>query len=401
MRRTSSRPAASAGRRSMSASAGIFCTSGRTSRCSARASRPRRRFARTETIWFEGPLIKQPASQQAEDYPQDYAAEIAHRRRCSAGPPLVALLERPGRDAAAAVRRRRIAGGRRGGNRRRSRFPWPSRCRSRSTAASFRARTSTSGRSRPLPARRSPASSTLASWARRWWPSWPPTIRPASCWPKAPAALPSEARLRFVAAARPAATAFTSRDVAAGGLQNYVYRLTVAAEADLKSEGKAGGGELSESEPNETLALAKAASVPATIGGRIQSPGDLDCWSVELKKDQPVVFESQSSRLASPLAIVVTIKDASGKQLAQLDSANAGAGDPSLSFTPPADGKYLVEVSERFARRGGPEFVYRLCRSRRKRPIFASSRPTAWQSTLAPINRSRCSSSGLAVSNRR
>ena len=36
-------------------------------------------LARTETMWFDGPLIRQPASQQAEDYPQDYAgtAQIA------------------------------------------------------------------------------------------------------------------------------------------------------------------------------------------------------------------------------------------------------------------------------------------------------------------------------------
>ncbi len=31
---------------------------------------------RTQTTWFEGPLILQPASQQKEDYPKDYAGEI-------------------------------------------------------------------------------------------------------------------------------------------------------------------------------------------------------------------------------------------------------------------------------------------------------------------------------------
>ena len=33
-------------------------------------------ITRTKRIWFEGPLIKQPASQQKEDYPQDYAAQV-------------------------------------------------------------------------------------------------------------------------------------------------------------------------------------------------------------------------------------------------------------------------------------------------------------------------------------
>src|SRR5436190_23063017 len=31
---------------------------------------------RTETLWFEGPLLPIPESQQAEDYPQDMAGEI-------------------------------------------------------------------------------------------------------------------------------------------------------------------------------------------------------------------------------------------------------------------------------------------------------------------------------------
>src|SRR4030095_185592 len=34
------------------------------------------RLTRGETLWFEGPLIRQPASQQAEDYPQDYTGRV-------------------------------------------------------------------------------------------------------------------------------------------------------------------------------------------------------------------------------------------------------------------------------------------------------------------------------------
>ncbi|HTN76784.1 MAG TPA: PPC domain-containing protein, partial [Pirellulaceae bacterium] len=33
-------------------------------------------LTRTERLWFEGPLIRQPASQQKEDYPQDYTAHL-------------------------------------------------------------------------------------------------------------------------------------------------------------------------------------------------------------------------------------------------------------------------------------------------------------------------------------
>src|SRR6185437_9857603 len=34
------------------------------------------RIKEIPTIWFEGPLIPQPASQREEDYPKDYAAPI-------------------------------------------------------------------------------------------------------------------------------------------------------------------------------------------------------------------------------------------------------------------------------------------------------------------------------------
>ena len=34
------------------------------------------RIERTETIWFEGPLIPQPASQRKDDYPKDYLGAV-------------------------------------------------------------------------------------------------------------------------------------------------------------------------------------------------------------------------------------------------------------------------------------------------------------------------------------
>src|SRR5262245_34233450 len=37
---------------------------------------PARRLRRIDTIWFEGPLLPLPASQQAEDYPKDFLGEV-------------------------------------------------------------------------------------------------------------------------------------------------------------------------------------------------------------------------------------------------------------------------------------------------------------------------------------
>ena len=308
---------------------------------------------RTETIWFEGPLIKIPASQAAEDYPQDFAAEISLAADAKLGsrwwrcwnaqgvtPPLPFIVgefpevveeEIDGAPLPVAVSLPVTINGRV--------FPredvdvWTFEANAgQAIACSAMARDLGSPLVPKLavydPAGKLLGENTGGAWA--------------------------EASLRFVA---PQAGRYSIHiaDVASGGLQNYVYRLTVSAGSNTGPE--AAAGDLVEAEPNEAPATAKAANVPSVLGGRIQSAGDLDCWLLELKKDQPVTFESQ---LASPLAIVVTVKDASGKQLAQLDSTTSNAANPALSFTPPAAGTYLVEISERFARRGGPEFAYRL-----------------------------------------
>ena len=220
-----------------------------------------------------------------------------------------------------------------------------------------------------------------------------------------------EARLRFTA---PTAGRYEVRitDAAAGGLQHYVYRLTVTAgpwidhvyplggkrgsNLRLETIGQAipenavafavpadaagtiqprieivgqdvllPGFDVSdlpehlEAEPNESSDKAAQIAVPAVINGRIQRPGDTDVWWMHFAAGKPVQFDARVSRLGSPLALVLTIRDPAGKQLFQAD-ATTSTGDLSASFTPAADGVHLVEISERFARRGGPEFAYRV-----------------------------------------
>ena len=43
-------------------------------------------IARTETIWFEGPLVRLPASQRSEDYPKDYLAPLTIAADAPTGP---------------------------------------------------------------------------------------------------------------------------------------------------------------------------------------------------------------------------------------------------------------------------------------------------------------------------
>ncbi len=98
-------------------------------------------------------------------------------------------------------------------------------------------------------------------------------------------------------------------------------------------------------------------TAPSVLNGRIDQPGDIDAWTFEAKKGEVWEIELRAGRLGSPLLGVVTITDGSGKELARAE--NQG-NDPALSFTIPADGTYQVRIADRFRSRGGPAFAYRL-----------------------------------------
>ena len=55
------------------------------------------KLKRTETRWFEGPLLPLPASQQTEDYPQDMAGQIAIAATLRSASGVVASGRRRGR----------------------------------------------------------------------------------------------------------------------------------------------------------------------------------------------------------------------------------------------------------------------------------------------------------------
>jgi hypothetical protein len=116
-----------------------------------------------------------------------------------------------------------------------------------------------------------------------------------------------------------------------------------------------------EKEPNDDPAKAVNVTLPAMLNGRIDRPGDVDCWSFSAKKGEALSFELRAAQLGSPLQGVVTITDATGKSLAVAGNEAAPArADADLRWTAPADGTYFVRISDRFRSRGGPDFAYRL-----------------------------------------
>ena len=96
-------------------------------------------------------------------------------------------------------------------------------------------------------------------------------------------------------------------------------------------------------EPNDTTADAQSIeSLPATISGRLDKGGDVDCFAVSLKKGQTLVASVQAYVLASTVDPLLRVTDRSGRVVAfNHDSETL---DPFLVWEVPRDGIYVVQV---------------------------------------------------------
>ncbi len=116
--------------------------------------------------------------------------------------------------------------------------------------------------------------------------------------------------------------------------------------------------EVLESEPNDTPDRAQRVTLPVVVNGRIDRPGDVDCWSFAGRKGEMVQLQMHGWRFGSPLRGVIEVHDDAGKALAQ--SLPQPQPDPSVFFIVPRDGTYVARVRDFFRHRGGPAFTYRL-----------------------------------------
>jgi hypothetical protein len=101
---------------------------------------------------------------------------------------------------------------------------------------------------------------------------------------------------------------------------------------------------LEEKEPNdEVTAPQPIAKLPAWIQGRLEKAGDVDHFALTLKKGVPVYCKADAYSLGSPVDMHLHVLDARGAKLA---SASDGQNlDPELTFTPPEDGVYVLELA--------------------------------------------------------
>lgn len=130
--------------------------------------------------------------------------------------------------------------------------------------------------------------------------------------------------------------------------------------------------EFLESETNQTSSAStnKLFSVPAIFNGRIALPGAIEQWPVRLIKDQTYEFDLRANRLGSALDSVLAVLDSGGKQLAENDDISGEQADSRISFKALSDGIYLLQVKDRFSTRGGPFWSYRLRASLSPEPDF-------------------------------
>ncbi len=145
-------------------------------------------------------------------------------------------------------------------------------------------------------------------------------------------------------------------DARALGGPAYVYRLTVTTEKvpefhyplRTKSDGL-----------KNVFDATNVLHAPVALSGRIEHAGSVNEWKLDLKKAANYTFDLQARRYESPLCGRVTITDKTGQELKHVEGTENSDPAP-FAFSPPADGVYAVRVSERFRGRAGANFVYRL-----------------------------------------
>lgn len=113
---------------------------------------------------------------------------------------------------------------------------------------------------------------------------------------------------------------------------------------------------LADVEPNDVATNATTAKLGLSIHGRIDRPGDVDCFSLPLKRGTLVRFETRARRFGSDLDSMLRLLDPKGSPVATSDD-HKRTKDSLLTYTVPADGQYVLEVRD-LLNRGGPNFGY-------------------------------------------
>lgn len=369
------------------------------------------RIERTDTTWFEGPVIPMPASQRKEDYPQDYLGSVTIDENAGLGLrhwrvwtsqgvtprmkfvigdlPEVIEQEIDGQPIPERVTLPVTINGRI--------FP-----REDVDVWTFEAQKGETLTCEVMAAR---LGSPLDSRIEVRGPNGQPVVENVDTF----------GTDSFVGFTAPKSGTYECRihDIEFGGLQHYVYRLTIRKGPYVRSVYPLGGqrgtdvqlalsgpalpattssvsvadtsagfvvwqsaaqsnpvllavgdsAELLEQEPNNEVATDETPDVsalPVVCNGRIDKAGDVDSWSFAATKGQQLVFDVAAEGLGSRLDSELIILDSTGKQLATNKDAGGGSADSRLTWKSPNDGVFVTQIRDELASRGGDHFAYRL-----------------------------------------
>ena len=124
--------------------------------------------------------------------------------------------------------------------------------------------------------------------------------------------------------------------------------------------------QIMEHEPNDKPEEAQRITPPMIINGRIDSPGDVDVYSVSCQAGETIALETYARRLNSPLDTWLKVTDSAGHLIAYNDDfEDKGSGllthsaDSRLEFTATNRGIYYVSIGDTQGN-GGEEYAYRL-----------------------------------------
>ncbi|MEO2023052.1 MAG: hypothetical protein ABGX05_14625, partial [Pirellulaceae bacterium] len=152
---------------------------------------------------------------------------------------------------------------------------------------------------------------------------------------------------------------------ATGGL--YLVRLHNAAGASVLKPLVIGElPQVLEKEPNNKQAEAQVLVESATVNGKLEKGGDVDQYSISLKKGERLVAVVQANQvLGAPMDSIIQLTDPRGFILGQNDDGRLL--DPMIVYSAPADGVYTVRVfafpltpNSTIGFAGAKNFVYRL-----------------------------------------
>ena len=117
-------------------------------------------------------------------------------------------------------------------------------------------------------------------------------------------------------------------------------------------------GNILEAEPNDAFETATAAELPLALNGRLEKPGDVDCFKLSAKKGQVWEIECYARRIGSPTDPVIYIYKASDKSNILANDDSRGQ-DSYVRWPVAEDGDYFIRISDHLGQ-GGETYVYRV-----------------------------------------